>query len=408
MKLSKLSIEWDIQMAILVETLKKIGVPNAGPQTDLTTEQYNLLCDELLKVDNTTSSELLEGIIDEINKLGPLTARLSAYDRLVKISDVYNKLHQHYIEINSPLKEEAWKKVDRLYTFARINFKDEQDKKFLVVLEKYRDMQIKHQINEKNSNHSIQIIFGVYNITLEYNWNQKIWMSIQHKTKDRINGESNHPIFPQVNDLQPLLIDGIKFAKGEYVISSSIESWPQDMEFLFSKIKKNEIILSRVFDNYTLRFSDGTMKIRRKIWKSPAWIVGINQKSERPFIQGVKKDKQSSYACAPYWFGSNGTYVGFEDKYYVLIFSVLRPSQESFHAIKLDVNIENFIRKYYLPKLQRQKMSSKLLEEIHQKLITIKIEVFTSDFDEDGAVSVNATFLPLGFKSWEEFLKTIF
>ena len=135
--------------------------------------------------------------------------------------------------------------------------------------------------------------------------------------------------------------------------------------------------------------------------------MGIDQKSSRELIQGVKKDRQSYYDDAFDIFGSNGTYVGYEEKYYVLKIKILRPSQENYEPFVYKINIEDFIRDYYLPKQQRQRMSSNLRDEINKKLNKLKRDVVTHDFDEDGAVSIDATYLPIDKESWEEFLKAL-
>ena len=145
------------------------------------------------------------------------------------------------------------------------------------------------------------------------------------------------------------------------------------------------------------------MKIRRKSWKSPAIIADIHQESEKGFIQGIKKDEQSLYDNSPYLFGSNGTYLSPEEKYYVLKYKIPFSGKDQFHY----ANISTFIRDYYLPKIQRERMSSKLLEEINQRIANLKLDVITHDFDEYGAVSINATYIPIGFNSWVDYLKSI-
>jgi hypothetical protein len=52
-------------------------------------------------------------------------------------------------------------------------------------------------------------------------------------------------------------------------------------------------------------------------------------------------------------------------------------------------------------------MSSKLLEEINQRITNLKLDVVTRDFDKYGAVSINATYKPIGFDSWDDYLKSI-
>jgi hypothetical protein len=279
-----------------------------------------------------------------------------------------------------------------------------QEKNLLDVFEKYSDLQIKY---EKEDKHYIDVKIEPYAICLEYNWKQEIWMSILHTIFDKNDEERDYPIFPNAEDVGRLIYDDIKFVKGKYVINCSVDSWYQDVETILSNIKKNRPTLYHVLDNSTLRFPDGMMKTRRTDWKSPARLIDIHQESEKGFVQGIKKDEQSSYDNSPYLFGSNGTYVGPEEKYYVLKFKVLRPRQELFQPINEYINVEKLIREYYLPKMQRERMSSKLLEEINQRITNLKLDVVTRDFDKYGAVSINATYNPIGFDSWDDYLKSI-
>lgn len=279
-----------------------------------------------------------------------------------------------------------------------------QEKNLLDVFEKYSDLQIKYKKEDK---HYIDVKIEPYIICLEYNWKQEIWMSILHTIFDKNDEERDYPIFPNAEDVGRLIYDDIKFVKGKYVINCSVDSWYQDVETILSNIKKNRPTLYHVLDNSTLRFPDGMMKTRRTDWKSPARLIDIHQESEKGFVQGIKKEEQSLYDNSHYLFGSNGTYVGPEEKYYVLKFKVLRPSQERFQTINEYINVEKFIREYYLPKMQRERMSSKLLEEINQRIANLKLDVVTQYFDEYGAVSINATYVPIGFNSWEGYLRKI-
>ena len=44
---------------------------------------------------------------------------------------------------------------------------------------------------------------------------------------------------------------------------------------------------------------------------------------------------------------------------------------------------------------------------MNKRIAKLKLEVVTRDFDVYGAVSINAAYSPIGFDSWEEYLKTI-
>ena len=124
---------------------------------------------------------------------------------------------------------------------------------------------------------------------------------------------------------------------------------------------------------------------KKNIAIESAVIVDIHQESEKGFVR------------------INGTYLSSEEKYYVLKYKIPFSGKEQFHY----ANISTFIREYYLPKMQRARMSSKLLEEINQRIANLKLDVVTQDFDEYGAVSINATYVPIGFNSWVDYLKSI-
>lgn len=405
-RISTLAIEWQMPSSLLVDALSGLGIHVDNPDTELTGQQFDMLCDDLSKDDRKEYPNPADAIIDTINKLGPLTARMSAYERLVKIHEVYTQLDDNFSIISNPEKVDAERKVILFKKYAWFNFEEIQESYLQTVIDRHSDLQIKHG-KDNNGKHYIDVTIAPYEICLEYNWNQEIWMSIQHIIVDQNNEERPYPIFPNADILMSLIILNLKFVKGKYVIGSSIESWIQTIDEILSNIRMNKGTLSSVLDNSTKRFPDGTMKVKRKVWKSTALLVDIHQESEKGLIQGIKKAEQPFYDNTPYLYGSNGTYVGPEEKYFVLKYKVLRPRQESFYSENRYTYIEKFIREQYLPKIQRERMSANLLEIINKKLSGIKMNVVTRDFDQYGAVSINATYLPLGFESWEEFLKTI-
>jgi len=259
-------------------------------------------------------------------------------------------------------------------------------------------------IEYKGESFGVVINLGDYTIYINHKLYQEIWIYIRHIIT--LRNKEIHPIFPKADDLCPLIWERLRFVRGSYVFASSFDTLYNDVEKIVSNIRKNYSALIPILDSSTLRFPNGTMKVRRKSWKSPARIKGIYQESNRDFIQGIKKSDQPTYDNMPGHFGSNGTSVGYEEKYYVLRIKILRPSQEDYEPFTYNIEIENFIRKYLLPKLQRERMSSNLRDEINKKLAKQKVVVITNDFDEKGAVSVDATYHHIDFKSWEEFLKS--
>lgn len=130
----------------------------------------------------------------------------------------------------------------------------------------------------------------------------------------------------------------------------------------------------------------------------PAVLVDIHQESKKDFVQGVKKDGHSLSD------NSHSPDVIQEEKCHVLKYKVHGPRQELFHY----ANVDKFIRDFYLPKNKEERMSAKLLEEINERLSNTKLDVVTQDVDESGEVSVYAKYLPQGFDSWEDYLKTVF
>lgn len=304
--------------------------------------------------------------------------------------DFLGRLKQYYDICPEELKRELDSGISycerEIQRYIFILRKAEQQSSLSNIVDKFsssKGFQIRYNESDKNP---VKLLVDIDSFVfhLEYNWKQEIWVSVWHKTKTYNNEETAHPIFPKADELKPFVYERLKFVKGKYILNSSFETWPNDIEVILSNIRKNISALPVFLDNYTFRFPDGTMKVKRNLWKSPARIKGIIQKSR----YGVESD--------------------FEERYYVLRIKILRPSQENYEPFAYDIEIEDFIRKQLLPKLQRERMSTKLEEEINSKLRTIKAEVITHDFDEDGAVSADATYLPLGFKSWDEYLRSVF
>ena len=128
----------------------------------------------------------------------------------------------------------------------------------------------------------------------------------------------------------------------------------------------------------------------------PAVLVDIYQESKKDFVQPVKKDAISDNSHSPD--------VSQEEKGYVLKYKVLGSRQELFHY----ANVDKFILDYYLPKIKEETMSACLLEEINERLSQVKLDVVTPDIDESGEASVYAIYLPQGFDSWDDYMKTIF
>ena len=128
-----------------------------------------------------------------------------------------------------------------------------------------------------------------------------------------------------------------------------------------------------------------------------AILVDVHEEPNKEFVLNAPTNKQSLASDKPC---SHGT----DDKYYVLKYKVFCSGHEQFHY----ANIGKFIEEYYLPKINSKRVPYAILEEISQKLTDKKLEVVTRDFDESGAVSVYATYLPKGFDSWDDYLRNQF
>lgn len=128
-----------------------------------------------------------------------------------------------------------------------------------------------------------------------------------------------------------------------------------------------------------------------------AILVDVHEEPNKEFVLNAPTNKQSLAS------DNSCSYVT-DDKYYVLKYKVFCSGLEQFHY----ANIGKFIEEYYLPKIKSERISAGILEEISQRLSRRKLEVVTRDFDETGAVSVYATYLPKGYDSWDDYLKLCF
>ena len=213
--------------------------------------------------------------------------------------------------------------------------------------------------------------------------------------------------FPRKNYPQ-YLPQGVKYYDCYYQIPVTMDDWQQKMHQLLIVVLENRKALEDDCERVCYRDKNGNSKKQWKEWKSSAKIIRVENMNSGGVIQGIKKDKQADYDCSPYCAGSNGSYRFFGENEWVMTVRVKRFSQDYPPPRNYWESIERFMKQRLLPAIGRQRVSSNLKEDILKQLQKDPLTVVTKSFGSDGIVSEDATFLPVGFRSWDDYLETVF
>lgn len=148
----------------------------------------------------------------------------------------------------------------------------------------------------------------------------------------------------------------------------------------------------------------GDMKKAYKEWKTKGLILSLQKIMPLVHSYHAKKDQQHIYDNSPFLHGSNGTYVENASPYWNLVIKVRRPSYECPEPLKLNIDIHEYVTEVLMPKLGWERMTQERQNMLIGRLKGVKLDIITKDTDKP---ALYRDFLPLGFKSWGEYLDTI-
>ena len=213
--------------------------------------------------------------------------------------------------------------------------------------------------------------------------------------------------FPRKN-YPHYLPQGVDYKNGYYQIPVTMDDWQQKMQQLLIIVLENRKTLEVDCERVCFRDQYGNSKKQWKEWKSSAKIISVENRNSGGVIQGIKKDKQAEYDSSPYCAGSNGSYRFFGENEWVMTVRIKMYSQDYPPPTNYMESIERFMKQRLLPAIGRQRVSSNLKEDILRQLQKDDLTVVTRSFGSDGIVSEDALFLPVGFRSWDDYLETVF
>lgn len=213
--------------------------------------------------------------------------------------------------------------------------------------------------------------------------------------------------FPR-KDYPNYLPQRVKYYDGYYHMPVTMDNWQQGMQKILITVLENRKALERDCERACFRDKQGNSKKQWTEWKSSAKIISVDNRNSGGVIQGIKKNKQADYDSSPYCAGSNGSYRFFGENEWLMTIRVKRYSQDYLPPRKYWESMDCFMKQRLLPAIGRQRVSSNLKEDILKQLQKDKLTVVTKSFGIDGIVSEDATFLPVGFRSWDDYLETVF
>lgn len=200
----------------------------------------------------------------------------------------------------------------------------------------------------------------------------------------------------------------VKLRDFDYQMPVSRRDWENKMKSILEIALKNRKALEHDCEKACLRDEYGNAKKRWEEWRSDAKVLKIENHNDGEIVQGIKQDKQGQYDSSPLCFGSNGTYYVPGENKWIMKYRIKHRAQDAPCPISPIVPIESFMKEKLLPSLGYQRVSSQLKQRLIERLQSRKLIVVTRDFGEDGFVSQDAEFLPVGFTSWNAYLEDVF
>ena len=145
---------------------------------------------------------------------------------------------------------------------------------------------------------------------------------------------------------------------------------------------------------------------KHNYWRSYGRILSFkNEYPVRRFVDGIKKDKQLIYDNSPWLHGSNGTYVTNEPPFWCLVYSVYKPGPGEQRTWKYEMDLDDYMRKSFLPSRGWSRVSPKRLNSIHDKILGKKLELMSTEYLDEG--EIGKVFVPYGFESWEQYFDEV-
>lgn len=193
-----------------------------------------------------------------------------------------------------------------------------------------------------------------------------------------------YSIMPKKEYVPYFIIQNGKYHSGGYVFKlTKLTDFSTIIIKMVDLIRQNQSSLISFCDNSTNWNPDGTKKREFDSWKTDAKIIKISKEIPiRRMIQGISKQKQSTYDNLPFLHGSNGTYIENTNAIWHLTFKVKRLAYEVDKPEYLTLNIHNYITSKLMPKIGWEKITANRLDRINDMIKNKSLKVITYDIED--------------------------
>lgn len=145
-------------------------------------------------------------------------------------------------------------------------------------------------------------------------------------------------------------------------------------------------------------------KNRRTTWRTKGRKLSLTKEMPIVRVYHAKKDNQYGWDNSPFFHGSNGTYAENTNPFWSLNIKIIRPSYEVPEPLRTNIDVHDYITKTLMPKLGWERITQNRLDWLNEILEGLVVELETSDINE---AALYRTFLPIGFKSWGDYLDSV-
>ena len=185
---------------------------------------------------------------------------------------------------------------------------------------------------------------------------------------------------------------------------ATIENWIDVMLDMAEKLYNHNVDITNLCQSFSNIDEHGNIKKAYKEWKTKGLILSLQK--IMPIVHGyhAKKDQQHLYDNSPFLHGSNGTYVENANPYWCLVIKVKRPSYECPEPLKLNIDIHEYVTEVLMPKLGWERITQDRQNMLTEHLKGVTLDLITKDTDKP---ALYRDFLPVGYKSWGDYLDTI-
>lgn len=284
-------------------------------------------------------------------------------------------------------------------------FLGEEREKVLIELRKRNlETSLTDKKNYDSFLYYIRLDIGLY--VAEISLKNELRLEFYQKISE-YNNNTLYSIMPKKEYVPNFIIENGKYHSGGYVFKfAQLTDFSTIIIKMVDLIRQNQSLLISFCNNSTNWNPDGTKKREFDSWKTDAKIIKISKKMPiQRMIQGISKQKQSSYNNSPFLHGSNGTYVDNINSIWYLTFKVKRLAYEVDKPEYLTFNIHNYITSKLMPKLGWKKITKNRLTKVNDMIKNKPLKVVTYDMDDP---PIYREFIPYGSNSnWDSVLNEL-